>query len=55
MIGLLEGERVSADLFKDELGTFKSFQAKLELSPSARPKFNRPKPVPYAVKPRVEQ
>ena len=30
-------------------------KAKLSVSPSATPRFHRPRPVPYALKPLVEQ
>ena len=40
--------------FTDELGTIKPFQAKLSVSASAKPCFHHPKPVPYALKPSVE-
>ena len=43
------------DLFTDELGTITPIRAKLEVSPSATPKVQRTRPVPYAVKPLVEQ
>ena len=42
-------------MFTDELGTIMPFRAKLEVSSSATPKFKRTRPVPYAVKPLVEQ
>ena len=44
-----------ADVFADELGTIIPFKAKLSVSPSAVPRFHRPRPVPYALKPLVEQ
>ena len=48
---LLEHEEV----FSDELGTITPGKAKLAVSPSAVPSFHRPRPVPYALKPLVEQ
>ena len=42
-------------LFNDELGTIKSFQAKLNVRPEAQPKFFRPRAVPFAIKPPIEQ
>ena len=48
---LLEHEEV----FSDELGTITPGKAKLAVSPSAVPRFHRPRPVPYALKPLVEQ
>ena len=44
-----------ADIFADELGTITPAKAKLTVSPSAVPRFHRPRPVPYALKPLVEQ
>ena len=42
-------------MFSDELGTITPFKAKLSVSSSAEPRFHRPRPVPYALKPLVEQ
>ena len=47
--------REYADIFVDELGTITPVKVKLAVSPSAVPKFHRPRPVPYALKPLVEQ
>lgn len=44
-----------ADIFSDELGTITPVKAKLVVAPSAMPKFHRPRPVPYALRPLVEQ
>ena len=44
-----------AEVFSDELGTITPVKAKLEVSPSAVPRFHRPRPVAYALKPLVEQ
>ena len=44
-----------ADIFADELGTITPAKAKLTVSPSAVPRFHWPQPVPYALKPLVEQ
>ena len=38
------------DLFKDELGTIHPFQASIHLQPDAKPKFCKPRSVPFAVK-----
>ena len=43
------------EVFSDELGTLAPMKAKLSVSPSATPRFHRPRPVPYALKPLVEQ
>ena len=44
-----------AQLFQDDLGTIKSAQAKLYLKPDTKPKFFKPRPVPFALKTAVEQ
>ena len=44
-----------ADVFKEELGTITPGKAKLVVMASATPKFHRPRPVPYALRPLVEQ
>ena len=43
------------EVFTDELGTIKPAKAKLCVSPTATPKFNRPRSVPYALKAAVEE
>lgn len=37
------------DLFKDELGTITSFQAELHVKPEDRPKFFKPRSIPFAL------
>ena len=44
-----------ADVFSDDLGKITPVRAKIAVSPAAVPKFHRPRPVPYALKPLVEQ
>lgn len=44
-----------SDVFRDGLGTITPFKASLSVSPSANPRFHRPRPVPYALRPLVEQ
>ena len=44
-----------ADVFQDGLGTITPFKAALSVSPSANPRFHRPRPVMYALRPLVEQ
>ena len=44
-----------SNLFKDELGTIKGTSAKLHINPDARPRFFRPRSVPYALWTRVNQ
>ena len=39
-----------AMLFDDTLGTMKDYMATLTVKDSARPKFHRPRPVPFAVR-----
>ena len=42
-------------VFRDELGTMKDFTAKLEIKSNAKPKFCRPRSIPFAIKELVEQ
>ena len=42
-------------LFKDKTGTIKGATAKLNIDPNAKPRFFRPRPVPYALRSRVDQ
>ena len=44
-----------AEVFQPELGTFKKFQAHLQLKDGARPIFLRPHSVPFALKESVER
>ena len=44
-----------ANLFRNELGTIKGATAKLHVSPDARPRFYRPRSIPYALRSRVDQ
>ena len=43
------------EVFKEELGLVKGVEAKITVDPSATPRFYRPRPVPYALRPRVEK
>jgi len=43
------------DLFRDELGTIKGTTAKLHVIPEAKPRFYRPRSIPYALRSRVDQ
>lgn len=43
-----------ADVWKDELGRFNKFKVSLHLKPTAKPKFFKPRPVPFALKDKVE-
>ena len=44
-----------SDLFRDELGTIRGIKAKLHVSPGAKPRFHRPRSIPYALRSRVDQ
>ena len=50
--GLMDGHR---DLFKDELGLIKGVTVKIHVDSSKPPRFFKPRPVPYALRGRVEQ
>ena len=43
------------EIFKPELGTVKGVKAKLYLKENAKPVFQRARPVPYALRPAVEE
>ena len=43
------------EVFSESLGTIAPFQAKLSVNDGARPKFFKPRPVPFALRERVEQ
>ena len=42
------------EVFSEKLGTITPFQAKLSVAPNAKPKFFKPRTVPFALKERVE-
>lgn len=42
------------DVFKNELGKMKDITVKLTLKPEARPKFLKPRTVPYAIRAKVD-
>ena len=42
------------EIFTDELGTIKQFNARLSITDSAKPKFCKPRPVPFALRDAVE-
>ena len=44
-----------ADLFKEELSRVKGVEVKINVDKSARPRFFRPRPVPFALKGRIEE
>ena len=39
-----------SEIFRDELGTVRGFQASLHLKGSPQPKFFRPRPGPFAIR-----
>ena len=39
-----------SEIFRDELGTVRGFQASLHLKGSPQPKFFQPRPVPFAIR-----
>ena len=41
-------------VFKEELGVLKGIEATIELQPTARPRFCKNRPVPFALKEKVE-
>ena len=43
-----------SEVFQNEIGTLKSIKAKLTLKENSQPKFYKARPVPYAMKPKVE-
>ena len=43
-----------SSIFSDKLGTMKNYTATLELEQSVKPKFYRPRPVPFAIKDSIE-
>ena len=42
-------------VFDDKLGTMKTFSDKLDLKPGSKPKFFRPRPVPFVLRENTEQ
>ena len=43
------------EVFNEGLGQLKNFKAKINVDMEAQPRFCKPRPVPYAVKPLVER
>ena len=43
-----------ADVFRDELGLLRDVKVSLQISPDTQPSYHRPRPVPYALRSRVE-
>lgn len=50
-----ELKRRYPEVFTEKLGKFKNGKIKLELLPDATPKFIKARPVPYAIRPKVDQ
>lgn len=44
-----------AEVFKEELGTMKGFKARIYINPEATPVFCKPRPVPYAMKEKIDK
>ena len=44
-----------ADVFKEELGKVTGMEVKIHMDPDAQPQFFRPRPVPLALRPKVER
>ena len=44
-----------AEVFNKELGTMKGITAKIYIDPAAQPKYRKARPVPYALRPKIEQ
>ena len=47
--------REYSEVFSDEMGTLKGMKAHLTVSPEAKPKFMKARPVPFAKRPQVEE
>ena len=43
-----------SEVFEEELGTFKGPKVKIHVGPEARPKFLKARPVPYAMRGKIE-
>ena len=48
-------EKYAQSVFKPGLGQLKGITAQLKTKPECQPKFYKPRPVPYALKPKVEE
>ena len=45
----------NSDLFKDELGKIQQYEATLQVQPDACPQFFKARPVPFAIKPSIDE
>ena len=54
-VGLAGLLRTYTDIFQESLGKMSGIVAKIRVKQGARPKFFKPRPVPYALKDRIEQ
>ena len=43
-----------SDVFKDELGLMRDIKISLQVVPDAQPRYHRPRPIPYAMRSRVD-
>ena len=48
-------EKYAETVFKSGLGKLKGITASLTIKPDVTPKFCKPRPVPFAVRPKVEE
>ena len=44
-----------SEVFKDQLGVLRGIEAAVSVHPQATPKFHRPRPVPFAIKEKLEE
>lgn len=44
-----------SDVFKNGLGELRGVEAKIYMDPTAQPKFHKPRPVPFAIRKKVEE
>ena len=44
-----------SSLFRNELGIIREMEVKLHVSPGAKPRFYRPRSIPYALRSKVDQ
>ena len=44
-----------SEIFQERLGTFKGYEAKIEVDPNATPRFNKARTIPYAMREKVSE